>query len=135
MALVLDEERDRNPVGKLTAEQAKTLAGRAGLVLLALWLISLATVLVMGYGGRLVLDGLSALTFTNPSGATLDGELSFEPDPSLELREGAVFQLMHVNANLDGTFSKVTLPDLPAGLAWDTTALYSQGTVSIAQEQ
>ncbi|MHC4408411.1 MAG: cation:dicarboxylate symporter family transporter [Planctomycetota bacterium] len=34
-------------VGKLTAEQAKTLAGRAGLVLLALWLISLATVLIM----------------------------------------------------------------------------------------
>ena len=34
-------------IGRLSFDQAKTLAGRAGLVLVALWVISLATVVLM----------------------------------------------------------------------------------------
>jgi len=85
-------------------------------------------------GGRLVVDGLSALTFLDPAGATLDGDLEFQPDDSLELVEGAVLLLMDVGDGLTGTFNDVFLPQLPNGLAWDISDLYTQGVVSIVPD-
>jgi hypothetical protein len=81
-------------------------------------------------GGRLVLDGLSPLTFTAAATTKLDGELVFQPDASLPLSPGAVFKVLGGASNLGGTFAKVVLPVLVLG-TWDTSALYSQGTLRI----
>lgn len=85
-------------------------------------------------GGRVVVDGLSALRFLNPLGATLNGGLHFQPDTSLELREDNEFILMNVSNGLAGEFEEVLLPDLPDGLVWDASRLYSQGIVQIIGE-
>ncbi len=47
------------------------------------------------------------------------------------LAAGDTFQLFNA-ASYTGTFSQVLLPPLPAGLAWNTNALNTSGTISVA---
>jgi hypothetical protein len=68
-------------------------------------------------GGSLSLDGTLAVSL-------LDG---FSP------RYSDTFDLLDFGA-LDGEFQMVSLPALNAGLSWDTSALYSTGTINAVPE-
>jgi hypothetical protein len=64
------------------------------------------------------------LTFGGTLTATLTG--GFLP------QAGQAFDLFDFDAALDaGSFDTITLPSLTAGLAWDTSALYTTGTLSV----
>jgi hypothetical protein len=43
---------------------------------------------------------------------------------------GAQFKILS-GGSLSGTFSTVTMPQLPSGLAWDTSTLYTSGTITV----
>lgn len=65
-------------------------------------------------------------------GGTLmaNGSLSVTLDPSGSLVAGDSFGLFHF-ASATGVFSSFDLPELTAGLSWDTTLLLTNGTLSI----
>jgi hypothetical protein len=87
------------------------------------------------HGGTLVLDGLSPFTFDSASIPTLDGNLDLLSDASLALVKGVSFDLFDGLEYLDGaTFSHVALPTLDAGLAWDISMLYTDGSVTVIPE-
>lgn len=60
------------------------------------------------------------------------GTLAVSLDPSYVPAAGDAFDLLDVYAR-DGasTFETVSLPPLPVGLAWDTSALYTTGTIGV----
>lgn len=85
-------------------------------------------------GGGLVLDGVSPLIFGSGSRGKveLDGFLRFSPSASMELEEGSLFTLLEATTYLQGeTFDQLILPILNHSLAWDLSALYSDGTLSV----
>jgi hypothetical protein len=45
---------------------------------------------------------------------------------------GQTYDLFDWNAGLTGSFSRVSLPALGKGLAWNTSALYTTGDISVA---
>lgn len=83
--------------------------------------------------GMIISDGLSQLHFTSTVSTNLNGKLKFEPDAGLMLAKDAVFQLIEGVENLQGTFSELILPELSAELAWDLSALYTQGKIIIVE--
>lgn len=87
--------------------------------------------LAMG-GGELVLDGLAPLTFAGA--VQLDGTLRFVPDASLPLARGQTFELFDGIDAVGDTFDSLVLPALDAGLSWDTSALYTAGTLTVVPE-
>jgi hypothetical protein len=86
-------------------------------------------------GGRIVLDGLSPLTFSGGASAVLNGQFEFAPDASFHLSLGAVFQLLDGDAMPAGPFAELLLPVLPEGLKWDNSALYTSGTLVIVPDE
>jgi autotransporter-associated beta strand protein len=70
------------------------------------------------------LGGFSAITYGGTLTITATGD-------ALEL--GDTFQLFvpGTGASLSGSFSAITLPELPAGLSWDTANLLSTGAISV----
>lgn len=86
-------------------------------------------------GGVLVLSGPARLTFLEGVGATLDGTLEWQPGPGTDLREGASFPLLDGSGHLgDSRFDDLLLPLLADGLAWDMSALYTDGTISVVAD-
>ncbi|MCC6679600.1 MAG: PEP-CTERM sorting domain-containing protein [Phycisphaeraceae bacterium] len=95
--------------------------------------LSISGAFVM-HGGRVVFDGLSTLAIYSASQGyiTLDGDLQFIPDPSISLTLGSSFDLISAPNYFGGeTFDNLYLPALSGGLAWNTSSLYTNGTISI----
>jgi hypothetical protein len=63
----------------------------------------------------------------------LDGKLSVELLDGFQPGAGDAFDVLDWDA-LSGTFSQVSLPELSPGLGWDTSRLYSSGTLSVVPE-
>ena len=47
--------------------------------------------------------------------------------------EGNSYKIIEANT-ITGTFETINLPELPAGLAWDTETLYSDGTIKVIKD-
>jgi len=47
------------------------------------------------------------------------------------LTNGATYQLINAAGGISGTFTSITLPVLDQGLEWDSTELYSTGTIKV----
>ena len=84
-------------------------------------------------GGTLAIEQGSAVTMSRSSGG-FDGTLEFSAPENFAPVAGDVF---HVIAGDMGTnrFEQVVLPDLPDGMVWDTSRLYSAGNVSVKAVQ
>ena len=87
------------------------------------------TTLTIDIGGTTVCSGYgqyaNAQTLTVNQSA-LDVVFTNSFTPAL----GAQFKILSVGS-ISGTFGTVTLPQLPSGLAWDTSALYTTGTLAV----
>jgi len=85
-------------------------------------------------GGVLRLAGDGRLRLAAGTEASLGGTLEWIPSPTTALSPGAVFPLLDglAEATVTGAFETVVLPDLPAGLSWDTSELYADGSVRVA---
>ena len=75
-----------------------------------------------GASDRIILEG----------GTTLDGALNVALLASFAPHKGDMFDLF--DGTMNGTFQAVNLPELRHGLAWDTTRLYTDGTVTVVPE-
>ena len=65
--------------------------------------------------------------------AQLDGMLQVALLDSFEPENGDVFDVLDFG-EIEGTFEQVVLPALSTGLAWDASALYSEGVLTIVPE-
>ncbi|MCX5683816.1 MAG: PEP-CTERM sorting domain-containing protein, partial [Planctomycetota bacterium] len=65
--------------------------------------------------------------------AALDGDLAVTLLGGFVPQAGQTFDLFDWTT-LAGTFDAVTLPALPSGLSWDTSDLYSGGSITVAPE-
>ncbi len=68
-----------------------------------------------------------------PSRATLDGTLEVLVSEGRPAIPGDRYQVLEFPQPLTNRFRTVKLPDLPAGLEWDTAMLYAQGTITVRQ--
>jgi len=75
-----------------------------------------------GPSDHIILGGWTTL------GGTLDVSLFDGVDP----HKGDTFDLF--DGTMNGTFQAVNLPELRHGLAWDTSRLYADGTVTVVPE-
>lgn len=64
--------------------------------------------------------------------ATLNGALDVELLNGFSLSDGESFELF--NGTTTGSFEQITLPALSSGLSWDTSNLYTDGTISVVPE-
>ncbi|MBE3100269.1 MAG: PEP-CTERM sorting domain-containing protein [Planctomycetes bacterium] len=65
----------------------------------------------------------------------LDGTLDVELLYGFRPQAGQVFDILGFDpAGLSGRFDAVNLPDLGGGLEWDTSGLYSSGTIGVVPE-
>ena len=74
-----------------------------------------------GYGQY---NAAQSLTLNQPN---LNVVLTNDFIPAL----GQSFRILTWNGTLSGTFGTITLPNLPAGLSWNTTSLYTTGTIMV----
>jgi T5SS/PEP-CTERM-associated repeat protein len=84
--------------------------------------------------GRLLLELGSSDEYDqlNVTGAVeLAGRLSVETNPAFVPAAGQFFDVMDFTS-VSGVFDAVELPALPEGLTWNTSQLYSAGSISIA---
>jgi T5SS/PEP-CTERM-associated repeat protein len=84
--------------------------------------------------GRLLLElgSIDEYDQLNVTGAAeLAGRLSIEAEPGFVPTAGQTFDVMDFTS-VSGVFDAVELPALPEGLTWNTSQLYSTGSVSIA---
>ena len=65
---------------------------------------------------------------------TLDGNLTVSNTAALTFALGNTFDLFDWNTAPTGTFSSVTLPSLTGPLTWDSSQLYSAGTITVVPE-
>lgn len=73
-------------------------------------------------------SGYDYLTVTG--GLTLNGTLNLSLGSGLTLKEGDSIDILDWGY-ITGTFDSLLLPNLDAGLGWDTSLLYTTGTLSI----
>ncbi len=66
--------------------------------------------------------------------AALDGTLDLVFLDSFSPTNGAVFNLFNWNGGVSGTFASINTPALSGGLEWDTSALYTAGTLGVIPE-
>lgn len=71
------------------------------------------------YSGKMNMSGNVALA----------GDLIVKLETGANVSSGYSVDLM--DGNISGTFSRITLPDLPSHLSWDTSLLYSDGIIFI----
>lgn len=76
-------------------------------------------------GGGGIYNVAQSLTLNQP---TLNVTLSSGVAPTL----GQSYQLFSWGGSLSGRFGAINLPPLPAGLVWNTSALYTTGTITVA---
>lgn len=81
--------------------------------------------------GQLRLNEQTSLAFSNTFSGLLRGILTFEPSSRIKLKLGESFRLFEGAEYLNGTFMRLNFPQLADGLVWDTSMLYSHGTVMI----
>ena len=93
-------------------------------------LLSLEGDLVMG-GGRLVVTAERPVVLGGGAPLSLDGTLELRLPEGAEPAAGDAFDLIDFTPPLGDTFEAVALPDLPAGLVWETTDLYETGAVRV----
>jgi hypothetical protein len=87
------------------------------------------------HGGVLSLDGRAPLVFSAEAEVTLDGALQFSPPEGTELAAGKSFRLFEETDCLRSkSFRELQLPSLKDGLAWDSSKLYSEGTLTIVSK-
>lgn len=121
---------DQDPEAKLTFNAPVKLNGRT-LRVCGTGLVTMGGALNMS-GGRLVLDGLRPLTFTrHAAGSVLDGTFELAPATGLSLARGATFRLLDGVDQTSGRFKTLALPALGENLAWDSSRLYTDGTVRV----
>jgi hypothetical protein len=65
--------------------------------------------------------------------ASLNGTLDVIADGNYPLPLGSSFQVLQFTSE-SGQFTTLELPALNPGLSWDTSALYTTGTISIVPE-
>ncbi|MCC6681750.1 MAG: hypothetical protein IT445_12685 [Phycisphaeraceae bacterium] len=83
-------------------------------------------------GGKIVIDGLSPLTFLSGSSSTLNGDLQFTPDAGLSLTAGSSYNLIDGESYMAGqTFNSIILPTAPNASGWDVSSFYSDGKVKL----
>ena len=97
---------------------------------------------VLHLGGNLVLASSAALDYelgangydqlVLSGSAALNGTLNVNLVGGFTPSAGESFDL--INGRLTGSFSQITLPPLTNGLSWDTSSLYTTGTISIVPE-
>jgi len=87
-----------------------------------------ANTLTMEIGGLTLGTQYDHITFTGT--ATLGGTLQVTLINSYNPTTGASFNLF--SGTMTGTFATISLPGLDPGLAWDTSALYSTGTLGVS---
>jgi hypothetical protein len=63
--------------------------------------------------------------------AALGGNLSVTKSSNMVFSLNQTYQLIQANS-ISGKFSTVSLPELGSGLSWDTSSLYSDGTIKVA---
>jgi len=85
-------------------------------------------------GGVLALHGSSRLHFAAATASDLGGTLEWRADPGAVFQQGDTFPLFE---NIGATavsvrFTSLVLPDPGPGLGWDVSALYTDGTISVA---
>jgi len=92
------------------------------------------------FGGNLTLDSTSVVEMQIEGGMapncdklkvggtmTCAGKLKVGQRNTTEVQTGKVYKLFE--GKLEGTFNEVSLPSLPEGLAWNTSLLYSIGSI------
>ncbi len=62
---------------------------------------------------------------------TLGGDLTLQSTGAWQGANGDIYDLFDWNGTHTGSFNQVLLPTLASGLAWDTSALYTSGEISI----
>ena len=87
---------------------------------------------VQSSGGTLAMNISSASNskLVVNGNATVGGNLNVTKSANKVFALNDSFDLIKAN-NITGTFSKVTLPELASGLQWDTSSLYSDGSVKV----
>ena len=87
---------------------------------------------VQSSGGTLAMNISSASNskLVVNGNATLGGNLNVTKSANKVFALNDSFNLIKAD-NITGTFSKVTLPELASGLQWDTSSLYSDGSVKV----
>lgn len=118
-----------NVAASLTTMQGTLLPGDAGVATL-----NFANSLTLAGTSILQLDLASAGNYdqlfiggTFTTGGALSVSLLNGYDPVT----GTSFHLFNTTNPIAGTFSSVSLPSLDAGLSWDTTSLYTSGTLAV----
>lgn len=118
-----------NVAASLTTMQGTLLPGDTG-------------VGALNFANSLTLAGTSLLQLDLASGSSYDqlfiggtftagGALSVSLLNSFDPVTGASFHLFNTSNPITGTFSSVSLPSLDAGLSWDTSSLYTNGTLAV----
>lgn len=84
-------------------------------------------------GGKLVTIPGHPIRLGNPSQATFDGTLEVILLEGKVFKAGDSYQVLDFTRPPSARFRAIDLPVLPAGLAWDTTALYTNGSITVRQ--
>lgn len=84
--------------------------------------------------GVLLLQGSASLVFEEEVKAKLDGTLVVELPERFAPQPGKRFRWIEGLEYVSGRFETVTLPELPAGMSWDTSSLYENGMVTIKSD-
>ncbi len=84
-------------------------------------------------GGTVAATAGCPVRLGTPSRATLDGTLEVLVSEGRPAIPGDRYQVLEFPQPLTNRFRTVKLPDLPAGLEWDTAMLYAQGTITVRQ--
>ncbi len=84
-------------------------------------------------GGTVAATAGCPVRLRDPSRATLDGTLEVLVPKEQPAGPGNRYQILEFPQPPTSRFTTVKLPDLPAGLEWDTALLYTQGIITVRQ--
>jgi len=94
--------------------------------------IAPAGTLEMELGGDLLGEEYDRLTVTGLS--ILDGTLDIVFRGDFSVAYGDSFDLFNWDGGISGEFARTNTPDLSGGLTWDTSELFTSGTLSVIPE-
>lgn len=80
--------------------------------------------------GKLAIEAGSTVTI-NRNVVDYNGTLECYAPVGFAPSAGNTFHLLEFSGALSGTFNSVVLPALPDGLGWDTSTLYSAGSIAV----
>ena len=64
--------------------------------------------------------------------AVFEGKLTVSKSDNMVFKLNQIFQIIKADS-IEGSFSSMSLPELSADLAWDTSSLYTNGTLKITK--